>query len=251
VKFENTFTVQAPVEQVWTALMDIERVAPAMPGAEVLERTGENAYRVGVKVKLGPMSLLYRGQVEIVEEDEAAKQAVMRAKATEARGQGMANAEVRMSLAETPDGTDATIATDLALSGRAASMGAGVISDVAGALVEEFASNLASMLTADGGLRPGASTAPPAASAPPAPATPPPPPPATASAPPPPATSSPPPPATTWPLPTASAGASLPVGKIAAGVIAKRLSNPRTLLIATVTFAIIFIAIGFAIGRAT
>jgi carbon monoxide dehydrogenase subunit G len=92
MKFENTFTVVAPIDEVWAALMDIERVAPCMPGAEVLERTGENAYRVGVKVKLGPMSMLYRGQVEIAERDDAARHAVMRARATEARGQGTANA---------------------------------------------------------------------------------------------------------------------------------------------------------------
>ena len=231
MRFENTFTVQAPIEQVWSALMDIERVAPAMPGAEVLERISEDAFKVGVKVKLGPMSLLYRGQVEIVERDEAARRAVMRAKATEARGQGTANAEVRMSLAEQPGGTEATIETDLALGGRAAAMGASVITDVAGALVDEFASNLAAML-ASGSAEPAATAVggeTPTTGAPPTPT-----------------------PATPPTLPrAASAQSSVPVGRIAAGVIAKRLRNPRTLLIATLTFAVIFIAIGFAIGRAT
>src|SRR4051794_10842365 len=123
MKFENDFTVQAPIEQVWTTLLDVERVAPCMPGAEVLERTGENAYKVGIKVKVGPISMLYRGQVEITERDDASHQATMRAKAREARGQGTADAHVHMGVVEQAGAAHATIATDLQLSGRAAAMG--------------------------------------------------------------------------------------------------------------------------------
>jgi uncharacterized protein len=273
MRFENTFTVQAPIEEVWSALMDIERVAPAMPGAEVLERTAENAYKVGVKVKLGPMSMLYRGQVEITERDDAARKAVMHARATEARGQGTATADVHMSLEEQAQGTAATIATELALSGRAAAMGAGVISDVAGALVEEFASNLAQMLGPASAAElpgptpvpqsaaelpgptaapqsatelPGPTAAPQSAAEPPGPtaapksavgeAAPAGPPPAQAAG------------ATAGGGP-ASSGSSFPVGRIAASVISRRLSDPRVLLAGTATLAIVFTAIGYAIGR--
>jgi carbon monoxide dehydrogenase subunit G len=236
MKFENAFAVHAPAAEVWQALMDVERVAPCMPGAEVLERVGDDSYKVGVKVKLGPISMLYRGQVEIVERDDTARHATMRAKAKEARGQGTADASVHMSLDEQADGTHATIATDMALSGKAAAMGQGVIGDVAQKLVEEFASNLAQMLESKNGeaAAPAASETP-AASAGHAPAA------AVA-----PGSTEPP----SSPPPRVSpARGSLPVGKIAAGVIAGRLNNPRTLLIATAAFAAIFGAIGYVIGR--
>ena len=131
MKFENEFTVAAPIEAVWATLLDVERVAPCMPGAEVLERTGDNAFKVGIRVKVGPISMVYRGQVEITERDDASHQATMRAKAREARGQGTADASVLMTLAPQDGGTHATLATNLQLSGRAAAMGRGVIGDVA------------------------------------------------------------------------------------------------------------------------
>ena len=146
VKFENAFDVQAPADQVWNTLMDVGRVAPCMPGAEVLEDLGDDRYRVGIKVKVGPISMLYRGEVEIVERDDASQRAVMRARAREARGQGTADAHVHMSLSEQAPSTHATLETDLQLSGRAAAMGRGVIGDVASKLIERFATNLAAML---------------------------------------------------------------------------------------------------------
>ena len=91
MEFENSLTVGASASEVWATLMDIERVAPCLPGAEVLERVGGDTYKVGVKVKLGPgvnvklgpISMLYRGRVEIVERDDGARRATMRAKAKE------------------------------------------------------------------------------------------------------------------------------------------------------------------------
>ena len=150
MKFENAFTVPAPVDETWTTLLDLERVAPCMPGAEVLEQTGDNAYKVGIRVKVGPISMTYRGQVEVTERDDAAHRAIMRVKAREARGQGTADASVHMSLDEFADGSKAKIDTDLQLSGRAASMGRGVIGDVAEKLIETFAGNLAAMLGGGG-----------------------------------------------------------------------------------------------------
>src|SRR5215217_3476394 len=110
MKFENEFTVGAPIEEVYAALLDVERVAPCMPGAEVVEKTSDDSYKVAIKVKVGPMSMTYRGDVEIVERDEAAHTATMRAKAKEARGQGTADAHVRMALDENGAGTPRPIA---------------------------------------------------------------------------------------------------------------------------------------------
>jgi carbon monoxide dehydrogenase subunit G len=146
MRFENTFDVEAPLEEVWDALLDVERVAPTVPGAQVLEQTGDDAYKVAIKVKVGPMSMTYRGEVEIVERDETAHRAVMKARAKESRGQGTANADVTMQLSGSDGHTAATITTDVELSGKVATMGQGVLQDVSGRLVGTFADNLAAML---------------------------------------------------------------------------------------------------------
>ncbi len=157
MEFENTFLVQAPVEEVWRLLLDVERIAPCMPGAQVLEQTAEDAYKIAIKVKLGPMTLNYKGDIEIVEKDGAAHRATMQARAKEARGQGMASAEIVMSLSEEPKGTQASIVTSMKMSGKAAAMGQGVIKDVAGALTDTFAHNVARLVDA-GAPRPISST---------------------------------------------------------------------------------------------
>jgi carbon monoxide dehydrogenase subunit G len=227
MRFENEFAVPAPIDEVWNTLLDVERVAPCMPGAEVLERVGDDAYKVGVTVKVGPISMTYRGEVQIVERDEQAHRATMRVKAKEARGQGTADARAQMTLAEQSNGTDVTIDTEVQLSGKVAAMGQGVIADVSGKLVETFAGNLAAMLAdgeAAGGAAAGSGGAPTAT--------------ATVSAP------------TVAPRPS-PARSTVPVGKIAAAVIAGRLGNPRTLLLVAVVYAAIFLAIGFLIGSLT
>jgi carbon monoxide dehydrogenase subunit G len=220
MRFENAFDVAAPVEEVWDALLDVRRVAPCMPGAEVIEQTAEDAYKVGLKVKLGPISMTYRANVEITSRDAAAREATMRAKAKETRGQGTADATVQMSLAgaATGDGTHATIATELALSGKAAAMGQGVVADVSERLVQEFASNLAVMLS--GEPAPGAET-PPAESSPGEPARP----------------------------ATPPGAGALPIGKVIGGVIAGRLSNPRALAIAAGVLAVACVRVGYVLGR--
>jgi len=151
MEFENTFEVDAPIDEVYTALLDVGRVAPCVPGAQVYDRTGDDAYEVGIKVKVGPMSMLYKGTVEIVDRDPDAHTASMRARARESRGQGMADATVQMALA-TDDGTTTrgTISSDVKLSGRAAAMGGSVIGEVSGKLVDQFATNLEAMLSGEG-----------------------------------------------------------------------------------------------------
>jgi uncharacterized protein len=150
MEFENTFVVDASVEEVWDLLLDVERIAPCMPGAQVLEQTGEDAYKVAVKVRLGPMTMNYKGDVEILDKDAEAHQATMRAKAKEARGQGTASANIRMALAGQDQGTRASIVTEMHMSGKAAAMGQGVIRDVAATLTDTFAKNLAGMVEGAG-----------------------------------------------------------------------------------------------------
>lgn len=146
MEFENSFDVDVPIDQVWEALLDLERVAPAVPGASVLGRTSDDAYKVAIKVRVGPMSMTYQGEVEITERDDAAHRAVMKARAKESRGQGTANADVTMVLTGENGRTSATVKTDVELSGKVATMGQGVLRDVSGRLVESFAKNLAVML---------------------------------------------------------------------------------------------------------
>ena len=150
MRLENTFEVEAPVDEVWSTVLDVERIAPTVPGATVLEQTSENAYKVGIKVKLGPMTMQYKADIEIVEADASTHRAVMKARAKESRGQGTADADVTMELTGDADHTSGKIVTDVKVSGKAASMGRGVMQDVAGRMVGTFAENLAEMLTEGG-----------------------------------------------------------------------------------------------------
>src|SRR5512133_2897671 len=150
MEFQNDFDVKAPLEQVWDTMLDVERVAPCVPGAQVLERTSDDSYKVGIKVKVGPVQMQYRGDVEIVEKDDSSHTTVMSARAREARGQGTANANVRMHLSGNGDTTHGSMVTEVQLSGRAAAMGQGVIKDVSAKIVDQFAENLAAMLGGGG-----------------------------------------------------------------------------------------------------
>jgi uncharacterized protein len=149
VEFENQFSVNAPIGEVYDALLDIERVAPAMPGAKVLEKTSDDAYKVSIKVKLGPVTMTYRGDVTVVERDPSQHSAVLDVKAKEARGQGTAKANVSLALEPADgDGTRGTMKTSVQLSGKAAAMSRGVIDDVSKRLVEQFAQNLEGIVAA-------------------------------------------------------------------------------------------------------
>src|SRR3954470_6145324 len=165
MKFENTFAVDAPIDEVYGTLLDVERVAPCVPGAEVLEKSADGAYQVAIKVRVGPISMTYRGNVEIVERDDANHRAVMRARARETRGQGTADARVDLSLEQQGATTNGTMVADVQLAGRAAAMGRGVIQDVSAKLVSTFAQNLETMLSG-GGAAPEPAPAAPAPAAP-------------------------------------------------------------------------------------
>src|SRR3954471_3336856 len=155
MKFENTFAVDAPIDEVYATLLDVERVAPCVPGAEVLEKSGDNAYQVAIKVRVGPISMTYKGNVEIVERDDENHRAVMRARARETRGQGTADARVELSLEQEGPTTNGTMVADVQLAGRAAAMGRGVIQDVSAKLVTTFAQNLETMLAGGPAGEPG------------------------------------------------------------------------------------------------
>jgi carbon monoxide dehydrogenase subunit G len=260
MKFENTFEVEAPIDEVYATLLDVERVAPCVPGAEVIEKSGDDAYTIAIKVRVGPISMTYRGNVEIVERDDANHRAVMRARARETRGQGTADARVDLSLVQDGPTTKGTMAADVQLAGRAAAMGRGVIQDVSAKIVSTFSSNLEAMLRGEGAAAeepapaaaaatadapataeaPAAETAPAGAAAETAaaatgaeagggpeaaPATSPPPP-GTAAAPPTPPTPPTPPRA---PAPAEAEDASLPVGQIVGAVLLGRLKDPKVL----------------------
>lgn len=146
MELNSSFDVQAPVEKVWATLMDIERVAGCLPGAEVLSKLSDDAYQLGVKVKLGPVTMQYRGQLNVAERDEANRRAVLSGQAKETRGQGTATATATMTLTENGGRTTGAIHTDLALSGKAAAMGKSVIGSVSDQLMRQFAANLQSMM---------------------------------------------------------------------------------------------------------
>ncbi|MEA2426670.1 MAG: uncharacterized protein QOF37_298 [Thermoleophilaceae bacterium] len=148
MRFENEFEVDAPADEVFDTLLDLEKVAPAMPGAQVTDKVGDDAYKVAIKVKLGPMTMNYSGDVEIREKDPQAHRAVLHVKAREARGQGTATADVTMQLEERGGGTHARMEAEVQLAGKAAAMGRGLIEDVSKKLVDQFAQNLQKMLSA-------------------------------------------------------------------------------------------------------
>jgi carbon monoxide dehydrogenase subunit G len=159
MRFENEFEVDAPAGEVFNTLLDLEKVAPAMPGAQVTDKVGDDAYKVAIKVKLGPMTMNYSGDVEIREKDPQAHRAVLHVKAREARGQGTATADVTMQLEERDGGTHARMEADVQLAGKAAAMGRGLIEDVSKKLVDQFAQNLQKMLSAPQAAEPDAGAA--------------------------------------------------------------------------------------------
>jgi carbon monoxide dehydrogenase subunit G len=147
MQLENVFTVPVPIDEAWQLLLDPELVATCLPGA-TLESVDGDEMRGRVKVKLGPMSMLFRGSARFVERHEANHSVLMQASGKDAGGAGGVKAEMRMSLAEVPEGTECTVQTDLAVSGKAAQFGRGVMADVSSKLVAEFADRLARQVDA-------------------------------------------------------------------------------------------------------
>jgi carbon monoxide dehydrogenase subunit G len=150
IVLENEFTVAATPDDTYALMTDVERVAPCIPGAEVTGRRDDGAYDAVVTLKMGPMQLHYKGAIEIVEQDDAARTAVMRAKATEARGQGTAQATLTMRVTAADGGAASHVAvgSDLLVTGRVAQMGRGIMADVAGRMIGEMAKAMEATLVA-------------------------------------------------------------------------------------------------------
>jgi len=141
MELRNEFVVPVAIDEAWVLLTDVERIAPCMPGAELQEIEGDE-YRGVVKVKVGPITAQYKGKATFVEKDDAAHQAVLRADGRDTRGQGNANATITARLEPEGSGTKVTVITDLAITGRAAQFGRGVMVDVSTKLLGQFVSCL-------------------------------------------------------------------------------------------------------------
>jgi len=141
MNINDQFRVTVPVEEAWRVLLDVERIAPCMPGAQLQEVEGDE-YRGIVKVKVGPITAQYKGAARIVETDESAHRMVLKAEGRDTRGQGNASATIPASRAPDGDGTTVTIDTDLSVTGKVAQFGRGVMADVSSKLLAQFAQSL-------------------------------------------------------------------------------------------------------------
>jgi uncharacterized protein len=149
MKLENSFEVPARPEQAWSLLLDVPRVVPCMPGAELTEVVDDSNWKAKMNVKLGPISLTFATDVTRQEVDEAARRVVLSARGRELRGRGQARATVESRLAAANGGTRVDIVTDLSLSGPAAQYGRGLVADVSSQLVDRFADCLRAQLESE------------------------------------------------------------------------------------------------------
>jgi carbon monoxide dehydrogenase subunit G len=150
IELDNSFTVPVPPEQAWDVLLDVERIAPCMPGASVTSVEGDEI-EGQVKVKLGPLSLTYKGTAKFTDKDQAAHSISIEATGKETRGSGTASATVQANL--TPgDGAGQTLVsihTSLNVTGKPAQFGRSLLPEVSGKLIQQFATNLEAMINAD------------------------------------------------------------------------------------------------------
>jgi carbon monoxide dehydrogenase subunit G len=138
MELTNTFTVTTPVDEMWPVLCDIERIAPCMPGAQLTEVEGDE-YRGVVKIKVGPINAAFKGTATMVERDDDAHRAVLKASGKDTGGRGNANATITATAAATPDGgTSVTITTDLSITGKVAQFGRSAMADISTKLLGQF-----------------------------------------------------------------------------------------------------------------
>jgi uncharacterized protein len=141
VELDHSFSMSKPIDENWQAILDLERLIPCVQGGSVIERTGPESVKAEILVRMGAMSMKYTGTVAVIEQDEADHRAVLEVKSREAGGQGYANAKVSFALA---DG-GGTLHTAAQITGKAASMGEGVVANVLDALIKDFTERLASI----------------------------------------------------------------------------------------------------------
>ena len=150
MKLEQSFEVTAPVEQVWTALIDLEKVAPCLPGASITGHDDDGTYHGTFQVKLGPTSANYRGTIRIESADPESHTATLAARGTDKRGQGGASATIVNTLHEVDGGTRVDAVTDFTITGRLASFGrGGMMKDISNRLMRDFATCLQQRLAAE------------------------------------------------------------------------------------------------------
>jgi carbon monoxide dehydrogenase subunit G len=150
IELDNSFTVPVPPEQAWDVLLDVERIAPCMPGASVTSVEGDQI-EGQVKVKLGPLSLTYKGTAKFTDKDQPNHKIAIEATGKETRGAGTASANVQATLTpgDAAGSTLVAIHTSLNVTGRPAQFGRSLLPEVSGKLIAQFASNLEAMITAD------------------------------------------------------------------------------------------------------
>jgi len=147
MRIENAFDVDAPPAEVYALMLDPARVAPCIPGAEVVGEREDGGYDAKVTVRVGPMKMSYAGVIAIVEHDDAQRTAAMRARGAEARGQGNVDATMRMAVADRDGGgSHVDVSTEMQVTGRVAQMGQGIMQDVAVRMIGEMARNMEALL---------------------------------------------------------------------------------------------------------
>lgn len=148
MQFDNAFEVPLPPDQAWPVLMDVQRIAPCMPGAELTEVVDDNTYRGQISVRLGPVALTFAGLVVFEDIDAVNRTARVRAQGTDAKGRGGAQAAATFRLEPAPAGSKVLVHTDLALSGAVAQYGrgAGIVQAAAAQLMTQFAEALKAQL---------------------------------------------------------------------------------------------------------
>jgi carbon monoxide dehydrogenase subunit G len=139
IELDHPFSVDKPSDQTWDLILDLDRVIPCVEGGRVIERTAPDSAKAEITVKMGAMSMKFTGTVTVAERDDDARRAVLQVKSREAQGQGYANADVTVNVAD----AGGTIHTAAQITGKAASMGEGVMVSVLDALIKDFAGKLA------------------------------------------------------------------------------------------------------------
>jgi uncharacterized protein len=152
----HDFTVPVSADQAFDLLVDVSRIAPCMPGATVTAVDGDT-FQGGMKVKVGPIAMTFKGEGEMIEIDQLAKRAVLRARGRDAKGNGGAQATVTATLAESNGLTTVHVVTDLDVTGKAAQFGSGVMKDISNGLFQQFADNVAEMVRRGGDAQPASS----------------------------------------------------------------------------------------------
>jgi carbon monoxide dehydrogenase subunit G len=141
MEINDSFRVNRPIDDAWKVLLDIERIAPCLPGAELQEVEGDE-YRGVVKVKVGPITAQYKGTAKLAEVDEGARRIVLDASGRDTRGQGNAKAKIVVTMREDTGSTEVGVDTDLSITGKVAQFGRGVMADVSAKLIRQFVENL-------------------------------------------------------------------------------------------------------------